>query len=93
MQLHESPLLQPEVLVARPNEPAFDPQPWVDPDGKLWISTMDGELVLVAARPDQFTELSRAQVIQTTRQSPVIASGRLYLRDNAEIVCFDIRKP
>ena len=28
MQLHESPLLQPEVLVARPNEPAFDPQPW-----------------------------------------------------------------
>ena len=62
-------------------------------DGKLWISTMDGELVLVAARSDQFTELSRAQVIQTTRQSPVIASGRLYLRDNAEIVCFDIRKP
>ena len=29
MQLHESPLLQPEVLVARPNEPAFDPKPWV----------------------------------------------------------------
>lgn len=28
MQLHESPLLQPEVLVARLNEPAFDPQPW-----------------------------------------------------------------
>ncbi|WP_213956742.1 MULTISPECIES: DEAD/DEAH box helicase [unclassified Variovorax] len=29
MQLHESPLLQPEVLLARPAEKSFDPQAWI----------------------------------------------------------------
>jgi outer membrane protein assembly factor BamB len=62
-------------------------------DGKLWCSTMAGDLVLVRATPDKYEELSRATVIGETRQAPVIAQGRLYLRDGAEIVCLDIARP
>ena len=60
-------------------------------DGKLFISTMKGELVLVTATPKGFTEVSRATVLsQPTRQAPVIANGRLYLRDDSEIVCLKV---
>jgi len=61
-------------------------------DGKLWISTMKGELVLVRATPKEFEELGRATVLGSTRQAPALAGGRLYLRDDAEIVCLDVRK-
>jgi outer membrane protein assembly factor BamB len=62
-------------------------------DGKLWCSTMAGDLVLVRATPEKYEELSRATVIGETRQAPVIAQGRLYLRDGTEIVCLDIARP
>lgn len=59
-------------------------------DGKLWISTLDGQLVLVEATPTAYQERSRADVGIATRQAPALADGRLYLRDNASIVCFDV---
>ncbi|PHS02888.1 MAG: alcohol dehydrogenase [Blastopirellula sp.] len=61
-------------------------------DGKLFISTMKGELVIVKASPDGYQELGRATVIETTRQAPVISNGQLYLRDNQKIVCIDLKK-
>lgn len=61
-------------------------------DGKLWISTMAGELVLVRASPAGYEELARSDVGVTTRQAPALAAGRLCLRDDDEIVCFDVRK-
>lgn len=60
-------------------------------DGRLWISTMKGELVLVAASPEGYQEVSRCTLIETTRQAPVIAHGRLYLRDDHELVCVQVR--
>lgn len=60
-------------------------------DGKLFISTMKGELVIVTATEQKFEETARAEVLGMTRQAPVIANGRLYLRDDQEIVCLDIR--
>jgi outer membrane protein assembly factor BamB len=60
-------------------------------DGKLFISTMKGELVIVSATADGFHETARASVLGMTRQAPVIANGRLYLRDDAEVVCIDVR--
>lgn len=62
-------------------------------DGKLWCTTMDGELVLLRANPDSFEELGRATVLTTTRQAPSLADGRLYLRDGEEIICLDVRDP
>jgi outer membrane protein assembly factor BamB len=61
-------------------------------DGKLWITNMDGELVIVRATPDRFEELDRAQVITSTRQAPVLANGRLYIRGDEEAVCIDVRE-
>jgi outer membrane protein assembly factor BamB len=61
-------------------------------DGKLFCSTMKGELVVVRATPEKFDELGRATVIETTRQVPSLAGGLLYLRDDKEIVCLDVRK-
>jgi hypothetical protein len=54
---------------------------------------MNGELVTVRATPKAYEELGRAEVIGSTRQAPSLAGGRLYLRDDAEIVCLDVRKP
>ncbi len=73
-------------------QPRFGKGNLIAADGKLWISTMEGELVLVRASPKAYEELGRAAVIGSTRQAPALAGGRLYLRDDAEIACFDVRK-
>jgi len=62
-------------------------------DGKLWYVTMKGELILVKADPEKYTELARSKpLIATTRHAPALSGGRLYLRDGKEIVCLDVRK-
>ncbi len=61
-------------------------------DGKLFFTTMQGELVIVRATPKAYEELGRAKVIGATRQAPALAGGRLYLRDDREIVCVDVRR-
>ena len=62
-------------------------------DGKLFISTMSGELVLAKATANAYEELGRAKILEKTRQAPALANGFLYLRDDKEIVCMDVRKP
>ncbi|MCH2204016.1 MAG: PQQ-like beta-propeller repeat protein [Fuerstiella sp.] len=59
-------------------------------DGKLFMVTIDGELVIVNATTDGFRETARTKVLRMTRQAPVIANGRLYLRDDKEVVCIDV---
>ena len=61
-------------------------------DGKLFISTLAGELVVVRANPDRFDELGRATILGGTRQAPALANGFLFLRDDKEIVCLNVRK-
>lgn len=61
-------------------------------DGKLFISTMEGELVVVRATPKAYEELGRGHVLGPTRQGAALVQGRLYLRDDAEVVCIDVRK-
>jgi outer membrane protein assembly factor BamB len=60
-------------------------------DGKLFATTMKGELVIIKATPDGYKELGRSEVIGTTRQAPSLANGHLFMRDGAEIVCLDVR--
>lgn len=62
-------------------------------DGKLFLTTMKGELVLVRATPERYDELGRATVLSSTRQAPALSNGRLFLRDDKDIVCLDVRKP
>jgi hypothetical protein len=48
---------------------------------------MEGEVVIVEASPREFHELSRATVIETTPQAPVLANGYLFVHDDNEVVC------
>ena len=61
-------------------------------DGKLLITTMDGEFVMVKASPDGFVELGRQKLVGMTRQAPTLANGKIYLRDDSEIICLDLRQ-
>lgn len=62
-------------------------------DGTLWLTTMEGELVAVAAKPDAFAETGRAKIMETTRQAPAISNGRLFVRDDVRVICFDVNSP
>lgn len=61
-------------------------------DGKLWISTLNGELIVVRATPKAYEELARADIGILTRQAPALSDGLLYVRDDANIACYDVRK-
>ena len=60
-------------------------------DGKLFITTVKGELVIARATPKAYQEIGRKEVLGFTRQAPALAGGLLYLRDDAEILCLDVR--
>ncbi|NML48031.1 AAA family ATPase [Ramlibacter sp. G-1-2-2] len=78
MQLHESPLLQPEVLVARPAEPSFDPQAWAV-----------NEEVVVRAEHDVILVRQGSRV---ARLAPGPQSGRLeQLASNTDVLWLVVR--
>jgi outer membrane protein assembly factor BamB len=60
-------------------------------EGKLLLSTMNGEFVVARASPEKYQELGRQTVLGSTRQAPSLARGFVYLRDDREIVCLDVR--
>ena len=59
-------------------------------DGKLFLTTMEGEVVIVEASPKEFRELGRATIMETTRQAPALANGHLFVRDDKDIICIDV---
>jgi outer membrane protein assembly factor BamB len=61
--------------------------------GQLLIVTEGGELVVAPASPDGFRETARARILAgTVRSYPALASGRLYVRNEDTLACFDLRK-
>lgn len=73
-------------------EARFGKANFVLADGRLYVSTMRGDLMVVKATPESFQVSDRSVVLGMTRQAPAIANGMLYLRDDKEVVCVDIRK-
>jgi outer membrane protein assembly factor BamB len=71
--------------------PRFGKGNLIAADGKLLISTMNGEFVLAMASPEKYQELGRQNVLGSTRQAPSLAHGLVYLRDDREVVCLDLR--
>ena len=60
-------------------------------DGKLIALSDRGKLVLADATPEGYVELGTIEAFKTkTWTVPTLAGGRLYLRDEKEIVAFDI---
>ena len=63
-------------------------------DGLLIVLSDRGTLVLAEASPTGYKELARFDATQGKAwTSPTLADGRLYLRDEDEIVALDLRKP
>jgi outer membrane protein assembly factor BamB len=60
-------------------------------DGKLFLTTMNGEVVIVEASPKEFKELGRATIMETTRQAPTLSNGFLFVRDDKDVLCVDVR--
>jgi outer membrane protein assembly factor BamB len=63
-------------------------------DGKLIILGENGHLALVAATPEEYREIARAQIFRGSKKwtPPTLSHGRLYLRDEKEVKCLDLRK-
>ena len=61
-------------------------------DGKLFFTTMRGEIGIVTASKDGFEETARFVTTDRTRQAPVIVNGKLYVRDDSGIVCVNVKK-
>jgi outer membrane protein assembly factor BamB len=65
-------------------------------DGRLIVASEKGDLVVVAASPDKYRELSRKRIFTggTCWTNPVLADGRIYMRNaQGELVCLDHRQP
>ncbi|HWB08297.1 MAG TPA: PQQ-binding-like beta-propeller repeat protein [Pirellulales bacterium] len=57
----------------------------------LLVSAESGELVLLAADPHELRELGRLQALDgKTWNCPLVAHGRLYIRNAEEMACYDV---
>ncbi len=59
-------------------------------DNKVLMLQEDGTLVLLEPSKRSYQELARAQVCGRAWAHPAIANGRLYVRDEKELVCLRI---
>ena len=60
-------------------------------DGHLIVLGDDGKLALVEATPSGYKEKANAQILQGKCWTvPTLAGGKLYLRNQKEVVCLDL---
>jgi len=60
-------------------------------DGHLIIQCEDGSLALAKASPDSHQMISRQSALNgKTWNNPTLAGGRLYLRNDRELICYDV---
>src|ERR1043165_4647648 len=60
-------------------------------NGHLIVTSDQGEVALLKATPDKYTEVARFAALQgQTWNYPAIASGRLLIRNSNEMVAYDI---
>ena len=63
-------------------------------DGKLILLSEGHKVALIDASPEAYKELGRFEIERQGRPSwahPVVAGGRLYLRDQQRLAVYDIR--
>jgi outer membrane protein assembly factor BamB len=64
-------------------------------DGRLYYRNEDGPVVLVEANPNSYVERGRFNQPERSGQRawphPVISNGRLYLRDQDLLLCYDVK--
>jgi outer membrane protein assembly factor BamB len=61
--------------------------------GVLLVLSEEGEVALVATNPERHQELGRFKAIEgKTWNHPVVAHGKLYVRNGEEVACFQLRE-
>lgn len=65
-------------------------------DGRLYIRFSDGTMVLAKATPEKYEEVSKFKIpdggARPSWSHPVITGGKLYLREQDKILCYDVKK-
>ena len=66
-------------------------------DGRLYYRTEKGAMLLIEPNPKQYVERGRFEQPDRSTQPawahPVIANGKLYLRDQDALLCYDVKAP
>jgi outer membrane protein assembly factor BamB len=63
-------------------------------DGRLYFRYQDGRMILVEATPEEYRERGSFVIPEVRKESwphPVIANGKLYLREQDDLYCYDIK--
>jgi hypothetical protein len=58
-------------------------------NNKLLVLSDDGNLILLEPGGKEYQELARSKVCGQTWAHPALANGRLYLRDEKELICLE----
>ena len=59
---------------------------------RLLLMRESGELVIAPASPKEFRPIARAQLLPAVvRSYPALADGRLYIRNERTLACFDVK--
>ena len=65
-------------------------------DGHIYLRSEKGPIALIAADPKEYRELGRFEQPERSTFSswshPVIADGKLFLRDMDVLLCYDVSK-
>ena len=62
-------------------------------DKKLLVLSDRGKFAMIEATPKGYNELAKAQVLKgKSWTSPTFEEGKIYLRNQKEMVCYDLTK-
>jgi outer membrane protein assembly factor BamB len=66
-------------------------------DGRIYLRSEEGPVVLVEATGAGYRELGRLEPPKSKNSSawshPVVAAGKLFLRDQDTLLCYDLKRP
>lgn len=65
-------------------------------DGRLYLRAESGTMILIEPNREKYIERGRFEQPERTREQawphPVIANGKLYIRDQDLLLCYDVKK-
>ena len=63
-------------------------------DGRIYFRYRDGRMILVEANPEAYVERGTFMIPEVENESwshPAIAGGKLYLREQDNLFCYDVK--
>jgi len=74
-------------------QPGFGPGQVILVGDRVLALADNGDLVTFAAKPDKYTEISRAKVLDgKCWTTPIVSNGMIFARSTKEAVCLDVSK-